>query len=47
MGLGKPGRSRLDQPTITGELGPATHVYTHYWSLMIAALSKDCRPEPF
>jgi hypothetical protein len=22
MGLGKPGRLRVDQPTITGELGP-------------------------
>ena len=47
MGLGKPGRLRVDQPTITGELGPATDAYTHYSPLMIAALSKDCRPEPF
>ena len=29
-GLGKPGRFRVDQPTITGELGPAPDPYTHY-----------------
>ena len=29
MALGKPGRLRVDQPTITGELGPATDAYTH------------------
>jgi hypothetical protein len=47
MALGKPGRLRVDQPTITGELRPATDAYTHYSPVMIAALSKDCRPEPF
>ena len=30
MGLGKPGRLRVDQPTITGELRPAPAAYTHY-----------------
>jgi hypothetical protein len=47
MGLGKPGRLRVDQPTITGELRPAPDAYTHYSPVMIAALSKDCRPERF
>ena len=28
MGLGKRGRLRVDQPTITGELGPAPDAYT-------------------
>ena len=28
MALGKPGRLRVDQPTITGELGLATDAYT-------------------
>ena len=27
MGLGKPGRLRVDQPTITGELGPARTIH--------------------
>ena len=27
MALGKPGRLRIDQPTITGEFGPATAAY--------------------
>ena len=40
MGLGKRGRLRVDQPTITGELGPAPDAYTHYSRVMIAALSK-------
>ncbi len=30
MGLGKPGRLRVDQLTITGELGPVPDAYTHY-----------------
>jgi len=47
MGLGNPGRLRVDQPTITGELRPAPDAYTHYSPVMIAALSKDCRPERF
>jgi hypothetical protein len=47
MGLGKPGRLRVDQPTITEELGPAPDAYTHYSPVMSAALSKDCRPERF
>ena len=47
MALGKPGRLRVDQPTITRELRPATDAYTHYSPVMIAALSKDCRPELF
>jgi hypothetical protein len=47
MGLGKPARLRVDQSTITGELGPATDTYTHYSPVMIAALSKNCRLEPF
>jgi hypothetical protein len=46
-GLGKPGRLRIDRPTITVELGPAPDAYTHYSPVMIAALSKDCRPERF
>ena len=29
MVLGKPGRLWIDQPTITGELGPATDAYTN------------------
>jgi hypothetical protein len=37
MGLGKPGRLRFDQPTITGELRPAPDAYTHYSPVMIAA----------
>jgi hypothetical protein len=36
---------RVDQPTITVELGPAPDAYTHYSPVIIAALSKDCRPE--
>ncbi len=40
MGLGKPGRLRVDQPI---ELGPAPDAYTHYSPVMIAALSKDCQ----
>ena len=40
MGLDKPGRLRVDQPTITGELGPAPDAYTHYSPVMITALSK-------
>jgi hypothetical protein len=28
MGLGKPGRLRVDQPTITVELGPAPDAYS-------------------
>ena len=48
MGLDKPGRMRVDQPTITGELGPAPDAYTHYSPVTIAALSKNCRrPERF
>ena len=47
MGLGKPGRLRVDQPTITGETRPTPNAYTHYSPVMIAALSKDCRPEHF
>ena len=47
MGLGKPGRLRVDQPTIAGEFGPAPDAHTHYSPVMIAALSKDCRPERF
>ena len=35
MGLGKPGRLGVDQPTITVELGPAPDAYTHYSPLMI------------
>jgi hypothetical protein len=45
MGLGKPGRLRVDQPTITVELGPAPDAYTHYSPVMIAALSKTARSE--
>ena len=40
MGLGKPGRLGVDQPTITVELGPASDAYTHCSPVMIAALSK-------
>ena len=47
MVLGKPGQLEIDQPTITGELGPATDAYTHYSPVMIAALSKDCQAGPF
>ena len=38
MGLGKPGRLGVDQPTITVELGPAPDAYTH--CSPVAALSK-------
>ena len=48
MGLGKRGRLRVDQPTITGELGPAPDAYTHYSPVMITALSKTAgRSAPF
>jgi hypothetical protein len=47
MGLGKPGRLRVDQPTITGELGPAPDAYTHYSPVMIAALSKTAGRSAF
>src|SRR4051795_9407996 len=47
MGLGKPGRLRVDQPTITGELGPAPDAYTHYSRLMIAGLSKTAGRNAF
>ena len=30
MALGKPGRLRVDQPTITGELRPDTDAYTQF-----------------
>jgi hypothetical protein len=43
MGLDKRGQLRVDQPTITGQLGPAPEAYTHYSPVMIAALSKDCQ----
>ena len=35
-----PGRWRVDQPTFTGELGPAPDAYTHYSPAMIAVLSE-------
>ena len=47
MGLAKPGRLRVDQPTITGELGPAPDAYTHYSPVMIAALSKTAGRSAF
>ena len=47
MGLGKPGRLRVDQPTITGELGPAPDAYTHYSRVMIAGLSKTAGRSAF
>ena len=47
MGLDKPGRLRVDQPTITGELGPAPDAYTHYSPVMIAALSKTAGRSAF
>jgi hypothetical protein len=47
MGLGKRGRLRVDQPTITGELGPAPDAYTHYSPVMIAALSKTAGRSAF
>ena len=47
MGLGKPGRLRVDEPTITGELGPAPDAYTHYSPVMIAALSKTAGRSAF
>ena len=47
MGLGKRGRLRIDQPTITGELGPAPDAYTHYSPVMIAALSKTAGRSAF
>jgi hypothetical protein len=47
MGLGKPVRLRVDQPTITGELGPAPDAYTHYSPVMIAALSKTAGRSAF
>jgi hypothetical protein len=46
MSLGKPERLRVDQPTSTGELGPAPDAYTHYSPVIIAALSKDCSRSP-
>jgi hypothetical protein len=46
MGLGKRGRLRIDQPTITGELGPVPDAYTHYSPVMIAALSKTAAVAP-
>ena len=47
IGLGKPGRLRVDQPTITGELGPAPDAYTHYSPVMIAALPKTAGRSAF
>ena len=47
MGLDKPGRLRVDQPTITGELGPAPDAYTHYSRVMIAGLSKTAGRNAF
>ena len=47
MGLGKPGRLRVDQPTITVELGPAPDAYTHCSPVMIAALSKTAGRSAF
>ena len=47
MGLGKRGRLRIDQPTITGELGPASDAYTHYSRVMIAGLSKTAGRSAF
>ena len=47
MGLGKPGRLRVDQPAITGELGPAPDAYTHFSPVMIAALSKTAGRSAF
>jgi hypothetical protein len=47
MGLDKPGRLRVDQPTITGELGPAPDAYTHYSPVMITALSKTAGRSAF
>src|SRR4051794_30422253 len=47
MGLGKLGRLRVDQLTITGELGPAPDAYTHYSPVMIAALSKTAGRSSF
>ncbi len=47
MGLGKPGRLRVEQPTITGELGPAPDAYTHYSRVMIAGLSKTAGRSAF
>ena len=47
MGLGKPGRLGVDQPTITGELGPAPDAYTYCSPVMIAALSKTAGRKAF
>ena len=47
MDLGKPGRLRVDQPTITGELGPTPDAYTHYSPMMIAALPKTAGRSAF
>jgi hypothetical protein len=47
MGLGKPGRLRVDQPTITGELGPAPDAYTHYFACDDCSFVKRLQPEPF
>ncbi len=47
MGLGKPGRLGVDQPTITVELGPAPDAYTHCSPVMIAALSKTAGRSAF
>ena len=47
IGLGKPGQLRVDQPTITGELGPAPDAYTHYSPVMIAALPKTAGRSAF
>ena len=45
MGLDKPGRLRVDQPT--GELGPAPDAFTHYSPVMITALSKTAGRSAF
>ena len=47
MGLGKPGRLRVDQPTIIGELGPAPDAYTHYSARDDCRFVEDCRSERF
>ncbi len=47
MGLDKPGRLRVDQPTITGELGLAPDAYTHYSPGDDCGFAEDRRPERF
>ena len=47
MGLGKPGRLQVDQPTITGELSPVSGRIHPLFACDDCSFVEDCRPERF